>query len=525
MRSLGVFLYLIGGIQAAPITNSTASAITACNSEALPTSLTTRTIWSIISSSVLTLFACIYSAIHPNIPSPKDSPFRILRRRLGIMIMALIAPELIVTWAMRQWLSARQVTRQFEKSGYFSVNPESGYHGSIEATTEQYVEGELHILSCHTSNTFPYDLPASQDYDSTRLLVAHPKGDSSSARIYAAVHTSTPVPASRHEGTWHIVARPFKKLLRSYVSEQSEDYMWTQGHSFFVLMGGFTLYVDGKPYHTLQPDEVLKLIRAGCIDAPSLTENQICDKSKGTVISKGLVLLQVVWFVMQLITRVIYGLEITQLEIGTLAFAVLNFLTYAVWWNKPLDVRCPYPVYWKSTESRPEEHIYDVPAMDTPAQYGIFSPVLGPIGEVTGLSDIPASRKLRVPTFDGSVTLEDSNRRVLQLAALLMATIFGGIHCMAWTFTFPSGQEQVLWQISAVAITFTPWFYFLPKFIPNNSLLGVVESALIGLIYLISVPLYITARALLLVLMFTTLRDLHPGAYYAVQWTIWVPHL
>jgi len=60
---------------------------------------------------------------------------------------------------------------------------------------------------------------------------------------------------------------------------------------------------------------------------------------------------------MQLITRAIYHLETTQLEAGTLAFAVLNFLTCAVWWNKPLNVRCPHPVYWKSTESRPDDHV------------------------------------------------------------------------------------------------------------------------------------------------------------------------
>ncbi|KAG1834326.1 hypothetical protein DFJ58DRAFT_719356 [Suillus subalutaceus] len=222
-----------------------------------------RTIWSIISSSVLTLFACTYSAIHPNIPSLKESPLRLLRRRLGIMIMALIAPELIVTWAMRQLISARRVTRQFNELEYFKV---------------------------------------------------------------------------------------------SQSQEQSENYTWTQTHSSFVLMGGFMLYVDGKPYLTLQPDHMLKLIHEECIDAPTLTANQIQDKSKGNAISKGLIMLQVAWFLMQLITRAIYHLETTQLEAGTLAFAVLNFLTYAVWWNKPLNVRCPHPVYWKSTESRPENH-------------------------------------------------------------------------------------------------------------------------------------------------------------------------
>jgi len=113
-----VFLYFVGAIQAAvPTTNTTSDSFEA-------SSFTTRTIWSIISSSVLTLFACIYTAIHINIPSPRDSPYHILRRRLGIMIMAFIAPELIVTWAMRQWLSTYYITRKFEESGYPNVRPE-----------------------------------------------------------------------------------------------------------------------------------------------------------------------------------------------------------------------------------------------------------------------------------------------------------------------------------------------------------------------------------------------------------------
>jgi hypothetical protein len=120
-------------------------------------------------------------------------------------------------------------------------------------------------------------------------------------------------------------------------------------------MGGFMLYdKDGEPYLTLRPDIILHLIDEKCIDVPALTEKQIHDKSKGNAISKGLIMLQVAWFVMQLITRAIYRLDITQLEAGTLAFAVLNFLTYAVWWNKPLSVQCPHPVYWTSDKPIPK---------------------------------------------------------------------------------------------------------------------------------------------------------------------------
>ncbi|KAG2048140.1 hypothetical protein BDR06DRAFT_839450, partial [Suillus hirtellus] len=55
-------------------------------------------------------------------------------------------------------------------------------------------------------------------------------------------------------------------------------------------------------------------------------------------------------FVVRLRTRVIYQLETTQFEVRTLAFAVLTFPTDAVWWNKPLNIQHPHPVYWKSTE-------------------------------------------------------------------------------------------------------------------------------------------------------------------------------
>ncbi|KAG2040471.1 hypothetical protein BDR03DRAFT_948870 [Suillus americanus] len=413
------------------------------------------------------------------------------------MIMALIAPELMVTWAMRQWFSARRVTLKFKKSGYYPrAGPESEEKESDKAP-EQHENCFLRFF---------------------RLL------------LIALAKVVSSVPAF----LWHFpgaLATWIKKSIKAYFAEQSEDYTWTQTHSFFVLMGGFMLYVDDEPYLTLRADYILELIREGCIDAPTLTAKQIHDKSKGNAISKGLIMLQVAWFIMQLITRAIYHLETTQLEVGTLAFAVLNFLTYAVWWNKPLNVQCPHPVYWKSTKSRPEYHI-DVSTSPWPrflapvlhfAQHKILAPIVSPIAELIALPYIPTSGKLRVPTFDGSIKLEGSDKTVLRLTALLMATIFGAIHCMAWFFTFPTYQEQVLWRMSAVAITFTPLLCFRVYFLRGllQYILGIVQF----LTCFAFVILYITARAILLVLMFTTLRNLPPDAYKAVSWTSLVPHL
>jgi len=37
--------------------------------------------------------------------------------------------------------------------------------------------------------------------------------------------------------------------------------------------------------------------------------------------------------------------HLTELELVTLAFAALNFVTYGLWWNKPLNVQCPVCVF------------------------------------------------------------------------------------------------------------------------------------------------------------------------------------
>ncbi|KAG2035639.1 hypothetical protein BDR03DRAFT_1012326 [Suillus americanus] len=464
-------LYLVRVIQASQTTN--------INDGFEAPSFTNRTLWNIVSSCLLTLFACLYTTIHPNVPSPEDSPVRILLRRLGMMIMVLFYPELIIAWAMGQWLSARQVTKRFKNSGYFDV----------EAPTEQYeLEGR----------------------DGTRLLGPH-------AEVVDSAVDSTPVSTSGY-GLAHALAKPFKRLWNDYFSKQSEDYEWTQTHSFFVLMGGFMLYdVDRKPYSTLQPGQLLKLIDDGCIDAPLLTANQIRDKSKGNVISKGTIMLQVGWFVMQLITRAVYHLDTTEFEIATLAFAVLNFLTYPMWWNKPLDVQCPHPVYWKSTTSVPNDYFdhYEAFEESFPAFMKIFFTFfLSPV-EMLGAPDIngsASSRMLRVRTFGGCIRLEGWYEYVPFIAAFLMATIFGGVHCIAWYFTFPTSTDQALWRVGAVAITATP-------------IAGAALGFLMAPFIAFAVLSYITGRVIILGLMFTTIRNFPPGAYLAVSWTSIVPHL
>lgn len=110
------------------------------------------------------------------------------------------------------------------------------------------------------------------------------------------------------------------------------------------------LFDGDSPIRTLQPGELDILSQSGEIDFPSITEEEIQDRSKGDILSKGLAVLQTTWFILQCIARQVQDLPTTELEIVTLAFAALNFATYALWWHKPLDVKRAFRVPKKRSQ-------------------------------------------------------------------------------------------------------------------------------------------------------------------------------
>jgi hypothetical protein len=116
-------------------------------------------------------------------------------------------------------------------------------------------------------------------------------------------------------------------------------------------MGGFMLYVNDEPRAPLTPNELVDLVRNGFVDVPVIAEEDIEDRSKGDMLSKGIAILQLLWFVIQLAARYVQNLPISLLEIDTLAVAALTCIAYGLWWKKPKDVGRPHPVHWKATAS------------------------------------------------------------------------------------------------------------------------------------------------------------------------------
>jgi hypothetical protein len=66
-----------------------------------------RTFFSIVSGCLATVFACTWVSVHPNVPPPNQGQLALTWRRFWLMVMAVIAPEIMVGFAARQFLDAR----------------------------------------------------------------------------------------------------------------------------------------------------------------------------------------------------------------------------------------------------------------------------------------------------------------------------------------------------------------------------------------------------------------------------------
>ena len=160
-----------------------------------------------------------------------------------------------------------------------------------------------------------------------------------------------------HLGAKTVVGRSsFRKALQRWlnVSNLSTntnhkilmlDRGWTKTHGHFIQMGGFMLFEGDNPRGVLTPSSFSELLTAGKIEFPTVTVEEIEDRSKADGFSKTIALGQTLWFVVQCIARRAQHLDLTLVELLTLSLAILNGLMYFLWWNKPMDVRCPVRVY------------------------------------------------------------------------------------------------------------------------------------------------------------------------------------
>lgn len=241
-----------------------------------------RGTWGLLSSCVLTIALCAWVALHLNVPENGTANKQWLRKTKWLII-GLTAPEMVVYVAWRQRQEAKRVLQDVRK-----------------------------------------------------LL-------------------GQPAPRSRVGRIWHrcLGSRGTRTDTRpgsSAAAVTSPKPQWTLVHGFYAVMGGFALdssnakqqfLPDSRTRAPLTATGLRFLLELDPDLLPSISKEQIKDKSKADGLQKFLVCFQATWFCATCITRLASSLPISLLELNAFGHALCALLIYAMWWQKPLDVDEP----------------------------------------------------------------------------------------------------------------------------------------------------------------------------------------
>ena len=214
---------------------------------------------SLVLSCLLTLFLCVWSALHLNVPAQSENQCRRILRNLRWIIIGIYAPELVVFTAWRQYASANllgDVINCLDRDTSKAALSSFGTQGKLPARTRSFpTPGRRHVWT-RTHGFF-----ASTGGFAFDVKSQHSTGAPQNAR-------------------------------------------------------GF-LPADLPRRLTLTARGVALLARCGHL--PDVSEEDIRDKSKANNLAKALVLFQTLWMLIQTIERLMAKLPVTLLEVNTIA--------------------------------------------------------------------------------------------------------------------------------------------------------------------------------------------------------------
>ncbi|KAJ7746519.1 hypothetical protein B0H14DRAFT_2541828 [Mycena olivaceomarginata] len=370
-----------------------------------------RKLFDIVWGCLATIFACTWVSVHPNVPPPDQSRPALFRRRLRMMLIGIIAPEIMVGFAARQFFGAWKLSR----------NPK---------------------------------------------------------------------------------------------------YKFSMTHGYFFCMGGF-VSSEGYPITTKEQlndsdlgPEFLKGIQ-------NVKAEDIQDKSKGDALSKAVALAQGLWFTTKCLARMNQQLVVTELEVVTLAFAMVNIFVWLLWWHKPLDVQRPIVVGPpKSLDAQPIN----------PRRLSGFNLFFYTIDGVAEDIDYDPLSSTSVPSF-WSPPMSKSFRYGTMGMTAFAGAVFGAIHCAAWNTDFPTAAEMWIWRAGSLVIAAMPvgsLLAFVLHEITWGSPFGVKNPGTTNFLFCLipgSILIYMSARLILIPVPFAALRSLPPLAFVDVDWSAYIPHI
>jgi len=406
---------------------------------------------TIIWQCVTTIFLCVYVVQHLNIP-PEVVGWKVSLLRKGFWaVIGLLGPELVCLIAICQWYTARNLAARCK------------YLGKPISMRQAFllVCGGVGVRIWDQSNSTQGAPNASHHEILSARIVDDLKTENSSGTASS----------DKNSGQWTV---------------------WLFGYShqrYGLKLSNYDKYGDGG-----------MILGARYVPADA----DIGARSKADGLAKSLTMFQTLWILVQIISRAVQHLDVSLLEIATLAYILLTITTYAFWFQKPYDIGEPFIVDAASGSEV--------------------------MGEPAGLRDWHTTQELSWKRFKrvGEVLQNALGHEVsgemphngdgLFVSFCLLCAVFSGTHCLAWTYAYASGAEAWLWRTTSVLIIVLPLaFRFVPVWGPRDNFYSECFAMSVMILYLLS-------RINMIVECFLAFRDAPVGIYRKVSWTAHLGH-
>jgi hypothetical protein len=257
----------------------------------------TRSTLNILYTCLSTIITCTWAILHLNVPHQEDSKSVKIKRKLKWMAATIIFPEFLFAHAMAERKMALNDLRLMQK--------------------KKKEEGLEHLGGWQVRGYEPL-------WEKIRKWW----------KVGAGEKNSNTVPSNDTPQEEDSVSTPNRT--------------WTLTHSYYANMGGIVIRFNVTSQNGPNRLERIETARGFASynrdDPPNplayffLSEASIRDRSKADPLVKVVAIMQILWLLLSVISRLIQRVPTSQLEIMTLSFAACAIATYSAYWNKPKDV-------------------------------------------------------------------------------------------------------------------------------------------------------------------------------------------
>jgi hypothetical protein len=446
--------------------NSTSSAQSASHKVGWQADPTERGTLALVWSCLATIITCTWSILHLNIPAPNERAWTKRFRKLKWMCITILFPEFIFAKAFCELKDAIDDT-------YAMKRREQGLAWEVEIGFAcKRFHRAFHLFDREK-------LP-------TTLAVADNSG---AAEMLPVPRESEPIAPMKPEAilqgvemqeTQEVAGTDEERLSGTYPPENrrwgplrtrekpkpsdvwSHEWIkWTLAHSYFANMGGFQEYLgpdEGEASFLPITTSVMLIRCLGVMSNSNIfpSKCEIEDKGKADLLVKLLAVSQISWLVLSVVVRGLTRLPVSQLEVATVAFSVISVGTYVSNLWKPKDIDAPVKLRIHGTPVLAGRLRYDSGCLDVGVEEEARLEVISFFKALVE----PSTRRLQLRTQPTRISNDTFRLRgfvpLISIVTAVSTLIFGGLHCIAWSFDFPSQVEVIIWRAASIVSATIP---------------------------------------------------------------------